>query len=106
MPLRRRHGPASLRACPMCLAVPGKILDIQGDDPLFRTGRVSFGGVIKQVSLSCVPEARVNDYVLVHVGMALSVVDEAEAAQVFDYLKAMGEIEELESPGAESRAGP
>ncbi|OIR13607.1 hydrogenase isoenzymes formation protein HypC [mine drainage metagenome] len=90
----------------MCLAVPGKILDIKGDDPLFRTGRVSFGGVIKQVSLSCVPEARVNDYVLVHVGMALSVVDEAEAAQVFDYLKAMGEIEELESPGAESRAGP
>lgn len=90
----------------MCLAVPGKILDIQGDDPLFRTGRVSFGGVIKQVSLSCVPEARVDDYVLVHVGMALSVVDEAEAAEVFGYLKAMGDLEELEPGKAGAGPGP
>jgi hydrogenase expression/formation protein HypC len=82
----------------MCLAVPGKILEIAGEDPYFRTGRVSFGGIIKQVSLACVPEAKVDDYVLVHVGMALSVVDEKEAAEVFTYLKAMGELEELATP--------
>ena len=82
----------------MCLAVPGKILEIQGDDPLFRSGRVSFGGIIKQVSLACVPEAKVDDYVLVHVGMALSVVDEKEAAEVFSYLQQMGELAELDPP--------
>ncbi len=87
----------------MCLAVPGKIVEISGDDPYFRTGRVSFGGVIKPVSLACVPEARVDDYVLVHVGMALSVVDEKEAAEVFTYLQAMGELDELAgSPDAPS----
>lgn len=80
----------------MCLAVPGKVLEIHGDDPVFRTGKVSFGGVVKQVSLACVPEAKVDDYVLVHVGMALSRVDEAEAREVFDYLQQMGELEELE----------
>ena len=84
----------------MCLAVPGKILEIAGEDPYLRTGRVSFGGIIKQVSLACVPEARVGDYVLVHVGMALSVVDEQEAAEVFTYLKQMGELEELAAPPA------
>jgi len=84
----------------MCLAVPGKILEIAGEDPYLRTGRVSFGGIIKQVSLACVPEARVGDYVLVHVGMALSVIDEQEAAEVFTYLKQMGELEELAAPPA------
>jgi hydrogenase expression/formation protein HypC len=79
----------------MCLAVPGKILEIAGEDPYLRAGRVSFGGVIKQVSLACVPEAKVGDYVLVHVGMALSVVDETEAAEVFTYLQTMGELAEL-----------
>ena len=83
----------------MCLAVPGKILEIQGDDPLFRAGRVSFGGIIKQVSLACVPEAKVDDYVLVHVGMALSIVDEKEAAEVFSYLQQMCELAELDPPG-------
>ncbi|MDD2763667.1 MAG: HypC/HybG/HupF family hydrogenase formation chaperone [Opitutaceae bacterium] len=82
----------------MCLAVPGKILAIAGEDPFFRTGRVSFGGIIKSVSLACVPEARVDDYVLVHVGMALSVLDEKEAAEVFSYLKEMGELGELATP--------
>jgi len=83
----------------MCLAVPGKILEVQGDDPLFKTGRVSFGGVMKQVSLACVPDAKVDDYVLVHVGMALSIVDEKEAEQVFEYLEQMGELAELEPEG-------
>ena len=84
----------------MCLAVPGKILEIQGDDPLFRAARVSFGGIVKQVSLACVPEAKVDDYVLVHVGMALSIVDEKEAAEVFSYLQQMGELAELDPPEA------
>ncbi len=79
----------------MCLAVPGRLLEISGEDDLYRTGRVSFGGVVKSVSLACVPEARVDDYVLVHVGMALSVVDEAEAARVFALLAEMGELAEL-----------
>jgi len=87
----------------MCLAVPGKVLEVIGDDPTFRTARVSFGGIVKQISLACVPEAKVDDYVLVHVGMALSTVDEKEAEEVFSYLKQMGELEELqpESAGAD-----
>jgi hydrogenase expression/formation protein HypC len=89
----------------MCLAVPGKLIDITGDDPVFRSGRVDFGGIIKQVSLACVPEAKVDDYVLVHVGMALSTVDETEAREVFSYLKQMGELEELEEPEADSLKG-
>jgi len=82
----------------MCLAVPGKVLTVSGDDPLSRTGRVSFGGVIKEVSLAYTPEAEVDDYVIVHVGFALSVLDQAEAARTFDYLRQMGELEDLEAP--------
>ncbi|MDD3178764.1 MAG: HypC/HybG/HupF family hydrogenase formation chaperone [Opitutaceae bacterium] len=80
----------------MCLAVPGKILEIQGDDPLLRSARVSFAGVVKQISLTCTPEAKVGDYVLVHVGIALSVVDQKEAEETYRYLQEMGELEGLE----------
>ena len=80
----------------MCLAVPGKVISVQGDDPFLRTGRVSFAGVIKDISLTCVPEARVGDYVLVHVGVAISVVDAKEAEETFRYLHAMGELDGLE----------
>lgn len=60
----------------MCLAVPGKIISIyEADDTLLRTGRVSFSGVIKEVSLAYVPEATINDYVIVHVGFAISILD-------------------------------
>lgn len=76
----------------MCLAIPGKIVTIDGTDPLSRTARVSFGGVIKEVSLACLPEAKVDDFVIVHVGMALSVVDPEEAERVFQYLREMGEL--------------
>ncbi len=82
----------------MCLAVPGKIVSLSEGDPLLRTGKVSFGGVLKEVSLAYVPEAKVGDYVIVHVGFALSIVDEAEANQVFEYLKQMEDMGELE-PG-------
>ncbi|NOX38747.1 MAG: HypC/HybG/HupF family hydrogenase formation chaperone [Calditrichaeota bacterium] len=80
----------------MCLAVPGKIESIQGDDPVFRTGKVNFGGIVKEVNLAYVPEAKVGDYVMVHVGFAISVVDEQEARQVFEYLKQISALDELE----------
>src|SRR3974390_2108052 len=84
----------------MCLAIPGKITSISGDDPLMRTGQVDFGGILKEVSLAYVPEAQLGDYVIVHVGFALSRVDEAEAQQVFSYLREMQELSELEESGA------
>lgn len=81
----------------MCLAIPGKVVSIDDSlDELLRSARVSFGGIIKQVNLSMVPEAKEGDYVLVHVGVAISVVDEAEAAETLQYLRQMGELEELE----------
>jgi hydrogenase expression/formation protein HypC len=79
----------------MCLAIPGKIESITGDDPLVRMGKINFGGVLKEASLAYVPEAKPGDYVIVHVGFALSVVDEAEAHKVFEYLKQMDELDEL-----------
>ncbi|MFM2358028.1 MAG: HypC/HybG/HupF family hydrogenase formation chaperone [Bacteroidota bacterium] len=81
----------------MCLAIPGKIVAINGQlDETFRTAKVSFGGILKEVNLCMLPEAKVDDYVLVHVGVAISIVDEEEAAKTFSYLKQMGEVEELE----------
>ena len=84
----------------MCLAIPGKIESIVGsnDDVLNLKGKVNFGGILKEVSLAYVPEAKVGDYVIVHVGFALSLVDQEEAQKVFDYLKQMGELEELSTP--------
>lgn len=79
----------------MCLGVPGQILTISGDDPITRMGRVNFGGVVKEVSLAYTPDAQVGEYVVVHVGFAISTVDEAEAAIVFDYLRQMDELDEL-----------
>jgi hydrogenase expression/formation protein HypC len=76
----------------MCLAIPGLILEAT-DDPLMRTGRVDFGGVVKEINLAFTPEARVGDYVLVHVGFALTVIDADEAAKVFEHLERIGEIE-------------
>lgn len=78
----------------MCLAVPGRIQTITGADEM-RSGRVSFAGVVKEVNLAYVPEANEGDYVLVHAGFAISVVDEAEAAQTLEYLRQIGEAEVL-----------
>jgi hydrogenase expression/formation protein HypC len=77
----------------MCLAVPGRIESISGDDPIVRMARVSFSGVVKDVSLAYVPEAQVGDWVIVHVGFALNRLDEDEAMKVFEILKEL-EIEE------------
>ena len=79
----------------MCLAVPGKILSIVGEDTS-RTGSVSFGGISKEACLAFVPDAKVGDYVLVHAGFAISVVDEDEAAQTLEYFRQIGELGELE----------
>jgi len=79
----------------MCLAIPGQITSITGEDPLTRSGKVNFGGVLREVNLAYVPQAKTGDYVMVHVGFALSIVDADEAAQVFEYLKQMDELSEL-----------
>jgi hydrogenase expression/formation protein HypC len=83
----------------MCLAIPGKILSITNstDDEIFRQGKVFFGGIVKDVNLSMVRNAVVGDYVLVHVGVAISKIDEDEAQKTFEYLHEMGETNELET---------
>ncbi|MBX9892863.1 MAG: HypC/HybG/HupF family hydrogenase formation chaperone [Chitinophagaceae bacterium] len=80
----------------MCLAIPGKIESISTiHDGLVRMAKVSFGGIIKEASLEMLPSADVGDYVLVHVGVAISKIDEEEAAKSFEFLKEIGEIDEL-----------
>ena len=80
----------------MCLAIPGKILSTQtSEDGSIKMAKVSFGGIIKDVSLEMVPEAKENDYVLVHVGVAISTVNEDEANRVYNYLKEVGELMDL-----------
>lgn len=80
----------------MCLAVPGQIISIAGEDPLGRYAKVDFGGILKEVSLACTPEAQVGDYVIVHVGVAIGRLDETEAQRVFDYLREIDKLQELE----------
>ena len=70
----------------MCLAVPGQVLSIEGDDPLLRQGRVAFAGIVKEANLAYVPEAKPGDYVLVHAGFAIAVIDEVEALRTLAYL--------------------
>ena len=81
----------------MCLSIPGKLIEITAVlDETFRTGKVSFDGVVKEVSLTLVPEANVGDYVMVHVGAAIGVVDEEEAHKTFEILKQLNELHELD----------
>lgn len=80
----------------MCLSIPGKLIEITAVlDETFRTGRVSFDGIIKEVSLTLVPEAQVGNYVLVHVGAAIAMIDEEEAKKTFELLKQLGELHDL-----------
>jgi len=82
----------------MCLSIPGKLIEITSElDKTFRLGKVSFDGIIKEVSLTLVPEANVGDYVLVHVGAAISTIDEVEAKKTFDLFKQLDELHELNS---------
>jgi len=84
----------------MCLAIPGRITEIQDDDPVTRRGTVDFGGVFKEVNLSFVPEAQPGDYVIVHAGFALNTIDEAEAGKIFEYLDEIDELGGLEDTGS------
>jgi hydrogenase expression/formation protein HypC len=80
----------------MCLAIPGKIRSIESQyDGLVRMAKVQFGGITKEASLEMVPAAKEGDYVLVHVGVAISIVNEEEAQKTFEYLSQIGEIDEL-----------
>ena len=80
----------------MCLAVPGKIESVEtGEGPMNRMGKVSFGGILKDVNLAYVPEAGIGDYVIVHVGFALNKIDEEEAKEVFRYLQEMELADEV-----------
>ncbi|MGV6844692.1 MAG: HypC/HybG/HupF family hydrogenase formation chaperone [Lutibacter sp.] len=82
----------------MCLSIPGKLVEITKElDATFRFGKVSFDGILKEVSLTLVPEAKVGDYVLVHVGAAISIIDEEEAKKTFDILKQLDELNDLET---------
>jgi hydrogenase expression/formation protein HypC len=81
----------------MCLAIPGRLVETSREDDV-AMGKVDFGGTRKRVCLEHVPDAKVGDYVLVHVGFALSRIDEAEARRVFDFLESMKALEELEVP--------
>jgi hydrogenase expression/formation protein HypC len=82
----------------MCLGVPGRIVAIDQPSAGMTMGTVSFGGITKSVCLACVPEAEVGDFVVVHVGFALTVVDAAEAERTLELLRELGELQDLEAP--------
>ncbi len=83
----------------MCLAIPGKILRVEEtDDPIFRKGNVSIGGVTREVNLSMVPDAVIGDYVLVHVGVAINTIDEEEAQLTLKILKEAGALGDDQTP--------
>ena len=82
----------------MCLGVPGEVIELEAADPM-RPARVRFGGIEREVCLAYVPEAEVGDWVIVHVGFAISRIDQAEAARTLEYLDRIGELAELEEDG-------
>ena len=88
----------------MCLAIPGKVVETYREHDV-RMGRVDFGGIFKRVCLEHVPEAGVDDYVLVHVGFALSRIDEAEAMRVFEFLSSMDQLDDLDGNSEEFGEG-
>jgi hydrogenase expression/formation protein HypC len=81
----------------MCLGIPGRVLRTYREHDVLM-GKIDFSGVVKQVCLEHVPQVQVGQYVLVHVGFALSAIDEAEALRVFDFLKSMDQLDELAVP--------
>lgn len=84
----------------MCLAIPGRVLTVCGDNPLLRTGRIDFGGIVKEINLVYTPEARAGDYVLVHVGFAMAIIDEAEAQHVLETLRDLAARIDPQTPGS------
>lgn len=86
----------------MCLGIPGRVVETFEEHDMLM-GKVDFGGVFKQVCLSLTPQVQIDQYVIVHVGFALQVIDEAEAQQVFAFLEAMNDLDELDSVDTASR---
>jgi len=82
----------------MCLAIPGKLIEVSQDPQGVRMGKANFGGIVKQVCLEYTPEVSIGDYVLVHVGFALGKVDEEEALRTYRLLQEMDQLSELEAP--------
>ena len=89
----------------MCLAIPGKVVEAF-DQRGIRMAKVQFGGIVREACLEYVPETKVGDYVLVHVGFAISRVDEEEAARTYQLLEEMDQLTELDAPIVEENSGP
>ena len=85
----------------MCLGVPGQVVEISTDVLGMNMGKVSFGGIVKEVCLAYTSDVQIGEYVIVHVGFAISKIDEAEAGKVFELLQQMGDLEELDIPQPE-----
>ena len=83
----------------MCLGIPGKVLEISRGDGEMPMGKVEFGGIAKEICLAYLPDVQVGDYVLVHVGFAISKIDEDEAREIFSYIEQIGELSEIDDPG-------
>ncbi len=82
----------------MCLAVPGKIVQILSEEPLSRCGKVDFGGVVREINLSCTEDAGIGDYVLVHAGMAIGKIEEKEALETLAMLKEISDLSKADNP--------
>jgi hydrogenase expression/formation protein HypC len=89
----------------MCLAIPGRV-DAIFEDGLSRMGKVNFGGIVKDVCLAYLPDIAVGDYTIVHVGFAISKIDEASAQQTLQTFREMGLLEEELSASEASNAAP
>jgi hydrogenase expression/formation protein HypC len=76
----------------MCLAIPGRIIEVEGESPLTRSGRVDFGGVVREANLAYVPEAQAGDWVLVHAGFALQAIDEEEARKTLEEMEKLAAV--------------
>ena len=85
----------------MCLAIPGKVIETYTDGGGMRMAKVQFGGVVREACLEYVPETKVGEYVLVHVGFAISTVDEEEARRTYEALAELGQLDELDVPEIE-----
>ncbi len=80
----------------MCLAIPGKVISLEkADDQIMALGKVEIGGIKKEINFAMVPEAKIGDYVLIHVGLAISIIDEVEAQSTLKFLEGMGELDEI-----------
>ncbi len=82
----------------MCLGIPGKVIDIQPNAAGITMGKVDFGGIVKEICLAYVPDVKIGEYVIAHAGFAINTLDENEAREVFETLKQMDDLAELQIP--------